>query len=112
MYGSNAGRARRARTTRTGAGVALGALLLLAGCSSSSPSSAAPPKGDTVPQAPAQQPKTRAPFWVNPESTASKRSVELRKDGKDQQAQLLSKIAAQPVAEWIGVDDPQGQTRG
>ncbi|MBT2382674.1 glycoside hydrolase family 6 protein [Streptomyces sp. ISL-11] len=111
MYGRNAGRAHRVRSTRAAAGAAIGSLLLLAGCSSSS-SSAAPPKSDTEPRQPVQQPKTRAPFWVNPESTAYKRAAELHKDGKDKQAELLTKIAAQPVAEWIGVDDPQGQTRG
>ncbi|GAA0468536.1 glycoside hydrolase family 6 protein [Streptomyces sp. NPDC046215] len=108
MDGSNSGRVRRARAARAGAGALAGTLLLLAGCSSSS-SSATPP--EPARQQP-QQPKTRAPFWVNPESTAAKRAAELGKGGDKQQAALLTKIAAQPVAEWIGVDDPQGQTRG
>ncbi|ARZ69962.1 endoglucanase [Streptomyces albireticuli] len=111
MYGSYTGRTRGARAALAVAGAAAGGLLVLAGCSSSS-SSAAPPKGAPPPQAPAQQPKARAPFWVNPESTAAKRSGELRKGGKSGKAELLRKIAAQPVAEWIGPDDPEGQTRG
>ncbi|MFI1797104.1 glycoside hydrolase family 6 protein [Streptomyces sp. NPDC020379] len=112
MYGSYTGRTCRARTARRGTGAAVAALLLLAGCSSDS-SSAEPPKAaDAPPRQPAQLPKSRVPFWVNPESTASKRSAELRKDGSTGKADLLSKIAAQPVAEWIGVDDPEGQTRG
>ncbi|MBF6045253.1 endoglucanase [Streptomyces sp. NRRL B-1677] len=111
MYGSHTGRARRARAALGSAGAAVGAMLLLAGCSSAE-SSAAPPKEAPPPQAPAQQPKAQVPFWVNPESTAAKRASELRGRGRSSQAQLLSKIAAQPVAEWIGPDDPEGQARG
>ncbi|MCC3771508.1 glycoside hydrolase family 6 protein [Streptomyces sp. UNOC14_S4] len=112
MYGSHAGRTHRARRARTGVGTALAALLLLAGCSSASSSAEPPAAADPPPRQPAQQPKSHAPFWVNPESTAQKRSGELRKDGSAKSAALLEKIAVQPVAEWIGVDDPEGQTRG
>ncbi|MFF7021193.1 glycoside hydrolase family 6 protein [Streptomyces klenkii] len=111
MYGSHTGRARRVRAAMSSAGAAVAAMLLLAGCSSAE-SSAAPPKEAPPPQAPAQQPKAQVPFWVNPESTAAKRASELRGRGRSSQAQLLSKIAAQPVAEWIGPDDPEGQARG
>ncbi|QLE72190.1 endoglucanase [Streptomyces rectiverticillatus] len=106
MYGSHSGRARVALTT---AGAAVGALLLLSGCSSSS---AEPPEEAALPQTPAQQPKAKGPFWVNPESTAAKRAAELRKGGRSGPADLLGRIAAQPVAEWIGPDDPEGQARG
>ncbi|WP_438828772.1 glycoside hydrolase family 6 protein [Streptomyces klenkii] len=111
MYGSHTGRGRRGRAGG-GAGGGGGGAGGRVGGGSSAESSAAPPKEAPPPQAPAQQPKAQVPFWVNPESTAAKRASELRGRGRSSQAQLLSKIAAQPVAEWIGPDDPEGQARG
>ncbi|GHC64999.1 glycoside hydrolase family 6 protein [Streptomyces cinnamoneus] len=112
MYGSNTGHTRRSRRAAARAG-AVGVLLLLAvpGCSSSDEA----PKKEAAPasQQPAQQqPKARSPFWVNPDGTAAKESARLRRSGKEADAELLQKIASQPVAEWVGIDDPEGQTRG
>ncbi|MFC5722834.1 glycoside hydrolase family 6 protein [Streptomyces gamaensis] len=110
MYGTT-GRTPRTRRAQAGPGAALAALLLLAGCSDSS--SASPPQAGGPPQqAPVQQPRSKDPFWVNPDGTAAKRAGELRRDGKGHDAELLDRIAAQPVAEWIGTDNPEGQTKG
>jgi endoglucanase len=35
-----------------------------------------------------------------------------KKKGRTKDAQLLERIASEPVAEWIGTDDPSGQARG
>ncbi|MFI1971743.1 endoglucanase [Streptomyces cinnamoneus] len=113
MYGTNPGRPRRAgRRARAWTGAAAGVLVLLTvpGCSDSS--EGATPEKAAPAQAPAQRPKTTAPFWVNPDGTAAREAARLRREGKDQEAELIAKIADQPVAEWMGVDDPEGQTRG
>ncbi|MEU7044862.1 glycoside hydrolase family 6 protein [Streptomyces varsoviensis] len=107
MYGS-----RRGHGQRVGigvAGAAVGALLLVAGCSSASSGGRDKPDRD---ERPVQRPKATAPYWVNPDSTAAKEAAKLRADGEKSDAALIDKIAAQPVAEWIGVDDPEGQARG
>ncbi|MEV6317982.1 glycoside hydrolase family 6 protein [Streptomyces sp. NPDC051776] len=106
MYGSCTGRAQgsaRARL-RTGAVAAAGALLLLSSCSDGS-------DGDGG-AAGAQQPKSRAPYWVNPDGSAAEQATAFRKDGHDADAELIEKISRQPAAEWIGVEDPEGQARG
>ncbi|GHG70106.1 glycoside hydrolase family 6 protein [Streptomyces griseocarneus] len=112
MYGSDAGRTRRARRARARAGTTAGVLLLLAvaGCSSGDEAS---PKKEPPSVSPASQlPKSSSPFWVNPDGTAAKEAARLRQDGKKRDADLIQKIAGQPVAEWVGADDPEGQTRG
>lgn len=81
------------------------ALLLLAGCSDSD-------SDGSVPDRPGQRPKAVAPFWVNPDSKAARQMSAYGKDGRSGDARLVNKIAAQPVAEWIGIDDPQGEARG
>ncbi|MEU7136807.1 glycoside hydrolase family 6 protein [Streptomyces sp. NPDC046261] len=110
MYGSNTGPTRRGRRAPARTAVA-GVLLLLAvaGCSSSDdrPKKSAPSAFGT-----SQQPKARSPFWVNPDGTAAKEAARLRSKGKQSDAELIQKIASQPVAEWVGIDDPEGQTRG
>jgi endoglucanase len=53
-----------------------------------------------------------APFWVNPDSSAARQVSEWKKNGREQDAWELEKIAEQPVAEWIGAEDPEGQARG
>ncbi|MFI9238327.1 glycoside hydrolase family 6 protein [Streptomyces sp. NPDC053079] len=111
MYGSNTGprrRSRRALARTAAAGVLL--LLAVAGCSSSDdePKKAAP----SAPTAPSQQPKARSPFWVNPDGRAAREAARLHGKGQQGDAELLQKIASQPVAEWVGIDDPESQTRG
>lgn len=113
MYGSLRGAGggppgkRRSGRPRTalGAAVALAALLLLTACSGG--------QGDAISLAkPGQRPLSVVPFWVNPDSKASRQAGAYGKDGKVTEARLAQRIAAQPTAEWIGTDDPEGQARG
>ncbi|MFJ6749771.1 glycoside hydrolase family 6 protein [Streptomyces sp. NPDC091266] len=101
--GGNRARHRRAAL---GAASAVGALLLSA-CSGASDdgNGALPPK-------PSQRPKSTAPFWVNPDSKAARQVNTYGKDDKAADARLVQRIAAQPVAEWIGIDDPEGEAHG
>ncbi|MFD4693606.1 glycoside hydrolase family 6 protein [Streptomyces sp. NPDC058463] len=111
MYGSYTGRSdvrTRARTTgpRAGTAAAIGAVLLLAGCSSS---------GDEDKGAPAaveQQPKGSDPYWVNPDGNAAKQVASYVEDGDKKKADLIRKIAEQPVGEWIGPENPQEAAKG
>ncbi|MEU6080643.1 glycoside hydrolase family 6 protein [Streptomyces sp. NPDC047108] len=106
MYGSCTGHAQgsaRARL-RAGAAAAAGALLLLSACSGSS--------DEDEGAGGAQQPKSRAPYWVNPDGSAAEQAAAYRKDGRDEDAELIEKISEQPAAEWIGIEDPEGQARG
>ncbi|MFI0911840.1 glycoside hydrolase family 6 protein [Streptomyces abikoensis] len=113
MYRSYSGRARRGRRAWARTGTAAGVLLLLAatGCGSSD-ESGAPRKDALAVQAPSQLPKSTSPYWVNPDGTAAREAVRLGKAGKAEDAALIAKIAGQPVAEWVGADDPDSQTRG
>ncbi|WP_329210745.1 glycoside hydrolase family 6 protein [Streptomyces sp. NBC_00683] len=111
MYGSYTGRSdvrTRARTTgpRAGTAAAIGAVLLLAGCSSSG-------DGDKgAPAAVEQQPKGSDPYWVNPDGNAAKQVASYVEDGDKKKADLIRKIAEQPVGEWIGPENPQEAAKG
>ncbi len=111
MYRSYSGRTRRSRRPAAWRGAAAGVLLLIAatGCSSSSDET---PQKDAVAFQPSQLPKEQSPFWVNPDGRAAREAARLRRSGKEDDAELIQKIAGQPVAEWVGADDPDGQTRG
>ncbi|MFJ5993619.1 glycoside hydrolase family 6 protein [Streptomyces sp. NPDC092370] len=89
--------------------VVLGAALLITGCSSSGGGDGSDEGADAEIT---QQPKEKAPFWVNPDGTAARQVAALEKSGKKRDAEQIRKIAEQPVAEWVGPDDPQEQTRG
>ncbi|MFE5854521.1 glycoside hydrolase family 6 protein [Streptomyces sp. NPDC056500] len=81
-----------------------GAVLLAAGCSSDS--------GDDTADV-TQRPKESVPYWVNPEGNAARQVGTYRKEGTDsgkKSADLIMKIAGQPVAEWIGLDRPEERT--
>ncbi|MGW8379969.1 glycoside hydrolase family 6 protein [Streptomyces sp. ODS28] len=101
------GGGRRARPARALAGGTLGALaaLLLAGCSGSGGGGGGDDGGV------AQRPRSVAPYWVNPHSNAAKDADLFRKEGKDADAARMDEIAKQPVAEWVGTEDPEGETR-
>ncbi|MGW8884390.1 glycoside hydrolase family 6 protein [Streptomyces sp. NPDC055749] len=110
MYGSYTGRSG-ARTRpggglRTGTAAVIGAVLLVAGCSSSDEGE---PNG---PAAIGQQPKGSDPFWVDPDGTAAKQVAGYEEYGDDKSARLIRKIAQQPVGEWIGPDKPEAEVKG
>ncbi|GGS16932.1 glycoside hydrolase family 6 protein [Streptomyces griseoviridis] len=89
--------------------LALGAALLIAGCSSSGDGAGGDrEKGAGITQRPAET----TPFWVNPDSTAARRVAALEQAGEDADAARIRRIAEQPVAEWIGPDNPEEQARG
>jgi endoglucanase len=99
MHGSVTG-ARRKAAYSVSATAALS--MLLSGCFAS----------PDRPSANARTAALGAPFWVNPDSTAAHQVNTWEKEGRDTDAKLLERIAEQPVAEWIGPDNPQGQTQG
>ncbi|MER7490572.1 glycoside hydrolase family 6 protein [Streptomyces sp. NPDC126497] len=101
MHGS---RGVGALAGRRASAVALGAALLITGCSSADDEGAG--VGIT------QQPKESNPFWVNPDGTAARQVAELLEDGEKEQADRIREIARQPVGEWISPEDPEEQARG
>ncbi|MBC2877788.1 MULTISPECIES: glycoside hydrolase family 6 protein [Streptomyces] len=120
MYGSHTGHTRPACSahtalTRTGSAMAalaaLAGLAGLTGCSSSDDEATGPGPQPSA-ASPSQLPRDHSPFWVNPNGNAARQAARLLGSGKEQEARLIAKIAQQPVAEWIGVDDPESQTRG
>ncbi|MFC9857859.1 MULTISPECIES: glycoside hydrolase family 6 protein [unclassified Streptomyces] len=110
MYGSYTGRSGTGARARTGlrsvTAAAVGAVLLLAGCSSSDDGD----KGG--PAAVEQQPKDKDPFWVNPDGNAARQVADYTEDGDSEKAGLIRRIARQPVGEWIGTDNPEGEAKG
>ncbi|WP_455362216.1 glycoside hydrolase family 6 protein [Streptomyces sp. SYSU K21746] len=89
---------------------AVGAVLLLAGCSSGEGDGDG--GNDAKKPVVSQQPKGTDPFWVNPEGKAARQVASYLDDGDDKNAELIRKIAEQPVGEWIGADDPEGDAKG
>ncbi|MGK5629539.1 glycoside hydrolase family 6 protein [Streptomyces sp. URMC 123] len=114
MYGSYSGRRPSALGARLAVGAgAVSALLMLSGCVSTGGDGGGEPRRSTsASPRTQQQPKAVAPFWVNPEGNAAQQAADFRAAGRKEDAELLERIARQPVAEWIGVEDPEGQTRG
>ncbi|GLV79981.1 glycoside hydrolase family 6 protein [Streptomyces hygroscopicus] len=103
------GRRPSTRRALTAAGALL-SLLTLSGCFGS-------PKDDSGHHAslagrPKQRPKSTIPYWVNPDGSAARQVAAYRRKGADDEARLVQKIAEQPVAEWLGVDHPEGRARG
>ncbi|MFE1440007.1 glycoside hydrolase family 6 protein [Streptomyces sp. NPDC058739] len=88
---------------------ALGAALLVAGCSSGDGGDAGDDPGAARIT---QQPKGANPFWVNPDSKAAGELASLEKDGKKSEAEGIRKIAEQPMGEWISPESPEAEARG
>ncbi|MEV5161218.1 glycoside hydrolase family 6 protein [Streptomyces sp. NPDC053728] len=103
MYGSRTG-------PRAGTAAATGAVLLLAGCSASDGPSDGGGKG--APATVGQRPKGDAPYWVNPDGNAARQVAAYVQDGEKANAELIRRIAEQPVGEWVGPDDPQAAAEG
>ncbi|MFF1277133.1 glycoside hydrolase family 6 protein [Streptomyces marokkonensis] len=108
MYGS---RGVGAFAGRRASAAALGAALLVAGCSSSG-DDGGKDQGEAAGAVITQQPKEADPYWVNPEGLAVRKVAELQQDGKKTEAEQIRKIAEQPVGEWISPENPEQQARG
>ncbi|UFQ15827.1 MULTISPECIES: glycoside hydrolase family 6 protein [Streptomyces] len=109
MYRNDTGRGRRsvARGVRTGV-VLAGAALLLSACSSSGGD-----PGENASGPPAeQQPRSKNPYWVNPEGNAARQVTAYEKDGERDDAELIRRIARRPVAEWLVPENAEDQARG
>ncbi|MDF6042647.1 glycoside hydrolase family 6 protein [Streptomyces sp. JH14] len=100
MYGNCTGR------LRAGAAAAIGATVLLAGCSP------AGGDGDGNRAEAGRRPAGGDPYWVNPDGNAGRQVAAYLKDGDDRNAELIRRIARQPVGEWIGPDDPEAEAEG
>ncbi|WP_406148779.1 glycoside hydrolase family 6 protein [Streptomyces sp. NBC_01012] len=105
MYGSYTG-------LKAGAAAGTAAvLLLLAGCSSSGDGDG-DAGGKDAPAEIGQRPKGDDPYWVNPDGNAARQAASYAKDGEKENAELIRKIAEQPVAEWLTPDNPQEAAKG
>ncbi|MGP4088141.1 glycoside hydrolase family 6 protein [Streptomyces sp. KR55] len=93
--------------------MALGAALLIAGCSSGDGDGGGD-GGDTggAGAGITQQPKDAAPFWVNPDGTAAQQVADYEKSGKESEADTIRKIAQQPTGEWLSPENAEEQARG
>ncbi|WP_217166811.1 glycoside hydrolase family 6 protein [Streptomyces sp. AC512_CC834] len=109
MYGSKPAGSMSRR--RAASAVALGAALLLAGCSSSGDGDG-DDEGKGAGAGITQQPKEADPFWVNPDGNAAQQMASLTEAGKKDQAEQIRKIAQQPTGEWLTPENPEEQARG
>ncbi|ANS68029.1 putative secreted endoglucanase [Streptomyces lincolnensis] len=88
---------------------ALAVLGLAAGCSSAADVDEASVAGAASRQA---SPAADSPFWVDPASPAAQQIQMWRREGRAQDAELLSRIADEPVALWpAGEIDPTATVR-
>ncbi|MFF3464284.1 glycoside hydrolase family 6 protein [Streptomyces sp. NPDC001984] len=94
----------RARATA----VALGAALLVAGCSSADDGDKPDDAGAKI----TQQPKGADPFWVNPDGNAARQVATYVKSGAKSDAEQIRRIAEQPTGQWIGPENPEQEARG
>ncbi|MFJ8733740.1 glycoside hydrolase family 6 protein [Streptomyces bauhiniae] len=84
--------------------VLLGAALLTAGCSSGHDEGAG--------GAPVATPQPGDPYWVNPDGNAARQAAAYEKAGRKAEAARIRRIAEQPVGEWLGPENPDGEARG
>ncbi|MBI0378526.1 glycoside hydrolase family 6 protein, partial [Streptomyces albiflaviniger] len=101
---------RRSRTRVVAVAGGILSCLVVSGCFG--PSEGDSDHASLVGRQPKQRPKATIPYWVNPDGSAARQVAAYRKKGEDGQARLIEKIAEQPVAEWLGVEDPEGRARG
>ncbi|WP_267243856.1 glycoside hydrolase family 6 protein [Streptomyces sp. PR69] len=92
---------RFGRALAVTAGVA--AALSPAGCSSGG-------DGDPPPAAGGKR-AAETSYWVNPDGSAARQAAAYRAAGETRNAELIERIATRPVAEWIGTDEPEAETR-
>ncbi|WP_166022365.1 glycoside hydrolase family 6 protein [Streptomyces chilikensis] len=52
-----------------------------------------------------------APFWVNPNGSAARQVQAYERQGRRDEAEAIRRIAEQPVGEWIGTSNPEGEAR-
>ncbi|MHC0434111.1 glycoside hydrolase family 6 protein [Streptomyces sp. O3] len=109
---------RTARLARGARAVAVaGALALTFGCSSDpEPKEPGEPKGTAMVRGPSNasdspSPAAESPFWVDPDSPAARQAEQWRAQGRTEDAALIERIAAQPVAVWPAGDDPGPKIR-
>ncbi|WP_168712551.1 glycoside hydrolase family 6 protein [Streptomyces sp. A0958] len=121
MYGSHNG-----RFGVRGVAAAAGLLLLLTGCSASDDgkgdgkgdggragaSEGADGTGGGNPAGIGQRPADTVPYWVNPDGTAARQVAAYTKDGNEEAAALIRRIAEQPVGEWVGAENPEAEAKG
>ncbi|MDI3404471.1 glycoside hydrolase family 6 protein [Streptomyces cavernicola] len=103
---------RRRRLARGGA--ALAALGLVLGCS---PESDDPQTKDAaLVRGPSKPSGSQSEFWVDPNSPAARQVAQWRAKGRDSDADMIRRIADQPMAVWPAGDDPgptiKAATRG
>ncbi|MGW1132684.1 glycoside hydrolase family 6 protein [Streptomyces griseoluteus] len=82
--------------------VLLGAVLLTAGCA----------PGDGAAGSPAGDRGPGNPYWVNPDGNAARQVAAYEKAGRRAEAARIRRIAEQPVGEWLGPENPEGEARG
>ena len=113
MYGNHGGRGEGRSRVRLAAGsAAMGAVLLFAGCSSSgSDSDDGGDGGNGGGGASGQRPKSEMPYWVNPKGSAAQQVASYRGEKKSEEAELIEKIAGQPMGEWVATENTEAQTR-
>ncbi|MFD3663519.1 glycoside hydrolase family 6 protein [Streptomyces sp. NPDC058659] len=78
-----------------------------------------PPAGRSAPAptrpaagaARAPTPSAPTPHWVTPDGKAARQLAAHLAAGRTAEAELLRRIASRPVAEWIGSDRPEAETR-
>lgn len=101
--GRRGGRRRGVARLAPAVGVAL---LLGSACSAPVDSDVGQRRAADVAKPIAQRPASVVPYWVNPRGNAARQLAVYRADDRAEEAELIERIARQPFAEWIGVEDP------
>ncbi|GGX42078.1 glycoside hydrolase family 6 protein [Streptomyces fructofermentans] len=97
------------RPTRIRTLAALAALGVVTGCSSPSDAGGSAAVRETT--ARPVPPAAGSPFWIDPSSPAARQVRVWEKEGREQDARLLRRIADRPAALWPPGDDPEPRIR-